>query len=289
MLLTSVARAKAYLGISDSKEDGLLGRVVASASARVEGYLRRVDSLELKERTITISATLGQRKFYLPAYPIVSVSSVKYDSTGLFTGGETTITDFQIVEDRAVVVPYGAYSVNYGVVTVAPNTVRITYTAGLAAHPVNSVWVKSADAGGTLTVGKYIQGSTSLAIGIIRARGATSITYECLSGIFQASETITEYTTYTCDPSGGVLSSATGVTATLTSRTTGSLAELHPALVEGVEMHIRYYRKNRDNFGDITVSVDNVQRMSRSDLQKDYFSLPEVRDYFSNYMNRMVD
>jgi hypothetical protein len=286
--LTSVARAKAYLGVSDSKEDGSLGRVVASASSRVEAYLRRIDSLELKERTITISATLGQRKFYLPAYPITSVASVKYDATGLFTGSEITITDFHIVEGRAVQIDalLSAYS---PISIVGPNTVRITYTGGLAAHPVNSVWVKSTDAGGTLTVGKYIQGATSLAIGIIRARGATSITIETLSGIFQAAETITEYTTYTVNTSGGVLSAATGVTASLTSCSSQSLAEAFPALVEGVELHIRYYRTNRDNFGNIQVSVDNVQRMSRSDLKADYFSLPEVRDLLSPYMNRLVD
>ena len=280
MQLTSVPRTKASLGISDSKEDGLLGRAVAAASSRVEAYLRRADALELKERTETISATLGQRKFYLRAYPITSVSSVKYDSTGLFTGSESTVTGFQITEDRAVVLPSG-------IPFVSPNSVRIVYTAGLAAHPVNSVWAKSADTGGTLAVGKYIQGSTSLAIGIIRAVAAGTITYECLSGIFQA-ETITEYTTYTQNTSGGVLSAATGVTSSLTTRTSVSLAEAHPALVEGVELHIRYYRTNKDNFGDISVSVDNVTRMSRSDLKKDYFSLPEVRDYFDQYMNRLV-
>lgn len=258
----------------------MLGRTVAAASDRVEGYLRRSGCIELKERTEIISATLGQRKFYLPAYPVTAVESVEYDASGLFAGDETAITDFQITETRAVVIPSG-------IPFVAPNSVRIVYTGGLAEHAVNSVWVKTADTGGTLSVGKYIQGATSLAIGIIRAVAPTSITYECLSGVFQA-EGVTEYGTYTCNTSGGVLSGLTGVSSNLTTRTKASLAESHAALVEGVEMFIRVSRSRLGSLGKTTVTTENDAWLSPSSLSKDVFSVPEVRDYLTDYMNRMV-
>ncbi len=279
--LTSVARAKASLGVSDSKEDGLMAQLVASASLRVASWLRRADSLELKERVAIVSPFLDQRKFYLPAYPITSVASVKYDSTGLFTGSETTVTGFFVVEGRAVVLPIG-------IPFVAPNSVKITYTGGLAASATVSVWAKSADAGGTLTVGKYIQGATSGAIGRITAVSSGSVSYENLAGVFVA-EGITEYATYDAKLQGAGLSTTTGVTSTLTSATSVCLAEIAPDLVAAVEAQIRYKRSSRFNSEKTTTGNENDTNLSPTSLAVDVFSIPQVRDDLKPYKNTLVE
>ena len=67
------------------------------------------------------------------------------------------------------------------------------------------------------------------------------MTVENYYGIFEAGETLTEYT-------GEGATGATGSTATLDSIATQSLAEAHPAIVSACEVQVRYYYKHTTDF-----------------------------------------
>lgn len=296
MNLTSLARVKNALGINTTNEDGTLSRLILSASNQITRWLKRADAIQLTSRTEYFSPTAGQMVVYPAAYPITSITSVYTDTTGAFTGDQTLIasTDYFIGEDgRSIVFKPGIiYSNGQGTVSrfaVFPHSLRIIYTGGLAASAVNSSWTKSADAGGTLAVGNYIQGETTKSVGVITARASGTISYDCIFGAFEAGETITEYGTLINSKGGNTdLKAATNVTATLTAATSQSLAETYPDLVEACEMHVRYMRSNRDSFDNINVMQDGVSKISRSDMQRDYFSMPEVRALLDHHKNKLV-
>lgn len=296
MNLTSLARLKAYLGINHEKEDGVLLRLISTASSQIQKWLRRQDGIELKSRTQYFSPSAGQASITVDFYPIASITSIYLDSTGLWTGNQTLVpsTDYLISEDgRTIVFINGLLYQNtprpLSNFQVYPKSVRIIYTAGLATSPCNSAWTTSADSGGTMAEDNYIQGETSRALGKIIDRQAGTIEYECLYGVFEAGESIAEYDSIIsegggeCQPDG-----PTGVTATLTAATSVSLAESNTDLVTACEMHVRYYRSNRDNFENVNVIQDGVTRSSRSELGKDYFSLPEIRDILDTYKNKVI-
>lgn len=296
MNLTSLARVKNALGINSTKEDGTIIRLILSASNQIERWLKRANSIQLTSRTEYFSPTAGQMVIYPAAYPITSITSIYTDSTGDFDGDETLVasTDYFIGEDgRSIVFKPGiVYSNSEGYdarFAVFPHSLRVIYTGGLSASAASSSWTKSADSGGTLAVGNYIQGATTKSLGFITARAAGTITYECIFGAFEAGETITEYGTLTNSKGGETeLAAATGVTATLTAATATSLAESYPDLVEACEMHVRFMRSNRDSFDNLNVTQDGVSKISRSDIQRDYFSLPEIRSLLDHHKNKLV-
>jgi hypothetical protein len=59
-------------------------------------------------------------------------------------------------------------------------------------------------------------------------------------------------------------------------------------LTTAAEMHVSFYRRNKDNFETISVVQDGMTRSSRSELAKDYFSLPEIRDLLDTYRNKVI-
>lgn len=296
MNLTSLARVKIALGISSSDEDGVLLRLVSTCSARIASWLKRDGALQLMSRTEYLNPTSHQTSFNLKAYPIASVTSVYTDFTGRFDGDEVLVpsTDYIISSDeRQIVFTNGfqnyAGEHNFSGFPVFPKSIRVIYIGGLASTPVTSSWTKSADAGGTMVVGNYIQGGTSGFVGCITATTSGTISYNSIWGVAEAGETISEFTSI--DKKNGFvsdLSGPTSVTATLTAVTSRCLAEAYPDLTTACEMHVRYFRSNRDSFENINVLQDGVTRTSRGDLQKDYFSLPEVRDILAPYRNRLI-
>lgn len=297
MNLTSLRRVKYALGLNKADQDHILSRLVGAASRQIAYYLRRMgkdglDALQLKSRTEYIDPIPGQRTLYPRAFPITSITSIHTDSYGRYDGDESLVDadDYLIGSDLRSIHFSSLPSVpDYGSsLPTVPRGVRLIYTAGLAADPVVSSWTKSADVGGDLTVGHYILGGDSLAVGSITARAAGTISYECLAGIFQAAETLTEYRDLDFKLQDGGLKDPTGITATLTTQTANSLAEAEPALVEACEMHIRYLFKNRNDFENIIVSRDGENRVSRADLKNTYDFLPEIRSILEPYRNRLV-
>lgn len=296
MNLTSLNRVKNALGVVSTDSDAALSRLVSTASNRIAFYLRREDAIQYTTYTEYFNPTRGQTVFRLRAYPVASITSIYTDSTGLYTGSQAlvTSTDYIIGADNKTVWFKSLSGINNPLLypagfVVYPKSLKIIYIGGIAADGVSSSWTKSSDTGGTLAVGNYIQGTTSGAVGKITARAAGTISYESIYGIFQASETITEYSALDNSISGGLgINNATGVTATLTANTALSLAETSPDLTEACDMYIRYLWRNKDTFGNISISRDGENRSSRSDMKTETSLTPEVREIVDTYRNRFI-
>lgn len=294
MNLTSLNRVKNALGVTSTDSDAVLSRLVSAASNRIAFYLRREDGIQYGTHTEYFSPARGQSVFRLKAYPVASVTSVYTDSTGLYTGSQAlvTSTDYLISEDTKTLRFATTASINNPLLNafggVYPKSLKVTYIGGLAADPVVSSWTKSADTGGSLTVGYFVLGATSGAVAKITATAAGTISLENMYGAFVA-ETITEYTALdNALSNGNGINNASGVTATLTACTAQSLAEAYPDLTEAAEMYVRYLWKNRDNFGNVLVSRDGESRTSRADLRSDAVMTPEVRELCDTYRNRYL-
>ena len=296
MNLTSLNRVKNALGVTSTDNDAALSRLVSTASNRIAFYLRRESAIQLATYTEYFNPQLGQSVFRLKAYPVYSITSVYTDSTGLYTGSQTLVasTDYLVGSDGKSIWFTLAGSINNPLLwptgrTVAPKSLRVIYIGGISADGVSSSWTKSADTGGTLAVNNFILGTTSGAVGKITARASGTISYESIYGVFVAAETITEYSALDNKLAGGQgINNATGVTATLTASTAVSLAETAPDLTQACEMYVHYLWRNKDTFGNITVSRDGENRSSRSDMKTEVSLTPEVREIADTYRNRYV-
>lgn len=295
MNLTSLNRVKNALGVTSTDSDAVLSRHIATASNRIAFYLRREDALKLESRVIYFNPARGAQVFRLPAYPATSITSVYTDSTGLYTGSQALVssTDYLIGADGKTLWFNTTAAINNPLLQafggVYPKSLKVTYTGGLAADPVVSSWTKSADTGGSLTVGYFVLGATSGAVSRITAAAAGTISLENIYGIPVAGETITEYTALDNALSGGNgINNPSGVTASLTACTAQSLAEVAPDLVNGCEMYVRYLWKNADTFGNILVTRDGESRTSRSDNKNESILTPEVREIVDTYRNRFI-
>lgn len=297
MDLTSLRRVKFALGIAKTDQDAILSRSIAAASKSILKELRRLDQggldgIQLRERTEYFDPTPDQVHFYPKAYPIASVTSLYVDGTGYYTGSQQAIesTSYVISGDGRLLainqiptLPRGWP----GLPTVEKG-LRLVYTAGLSEDAVISEWTKAADVGGTLTVGNYIQGEDSGSVGILTARAAGTLAYECLSGNFLEGETVTEYEDWIIAQQDSKSQGATGVSAVLTACTSRSLAEAHTDLVEACEMQVRFLKTNRNNFENLTVTQDGATRVSRADLKNKYGLMPEICFMIEAYYNRLV-
>jgi hypothetical protein len=245
-------------------------RWINTVSSRIEQYLNR--AVQIAATTEYFDPAYGQKEFFPKAFPITALTSVYYDSTGLWTGSETEITNCFIgTNSRSVCLP--AFVGN------EKNSIRIIYTGGLTSHGTNSTYAISTSAG-TWHTGKYVKGSSSSAMGIVRTASATSLTVEVLYGVFQAAETITEM------DSEASVGSADAV-ATISSVTTSSLAETYPDITTACEMQVRYMWQNRYNFEKSSVQKDGVsQRPQVLDIQLPL--QPEVISLLSPYKRLIV-
>ena len=292
MDLTSLRRVKYTLNITKADEDPILAALVGSASKEIVWWLRRLDQsgedgIELKSRVEYVDPTPGERTFWPLCYPIQSVTSVYTDGYGRYAGSE------QLVD--ATWYYLGGELRTLAFVTVprlpdwtgfpcVPRGMRLTYTAGLAVDPVLSVWTKT---GGTLTAGYFVRGETTGSIGRVSTTASGSLTIECLGGNFQA-ETVTEYKRLDGSAMDGGVLDASGQSCVLTACSSRCLAEAHPTLTMAAEMHVAFLRKNRDDFGNLTVSQDGATRFSRSDLKNTYEFMPEIRSLLAPYKNNLV-
>jgi hypothetical protein len=113
---------------------------------------------------------------------------------------------------------------------------------------------------GSWTVGKFITGTTSEAVGIVKAATATTITVEILYGIFEAGEALAQYDLED-------LSGSSTATATLSAITQQALAETYPDIVRACEIQVRHYWKHKDDFELSSTSKDgtNQRQLSQQD------------------------
>lgn len=282
MNLTSLARTKYALGFNDEVNDGVLLRLIATSSDRIEGYLRRRKSLELVERREYLNTTAGQRSFYLAAYPVASIASIEIDASGRYSGSEVDVSpsDYLLSADERQLV------LSRTCLSAAFRGVRVTYTGGLAPSGTLSRWTTTEQEG--LHAGKYIQGAVSGALGRLVQVGEGFLRYDSIYGIFEPGEAVKQYPDWNFvllerGPSGD--SDGDGV---LGERETENVAEKYPSLSEAAQQLVQYYWQNRDNLSNITTNFEGGSKISRSDLKTDFSFTPEIRDLLEDFRDRLI-
>ncbi len=273
--LTSYERLRRYLAGSGSNllTDSANNRRdiltwIASVSNKIQHYINR--NVETGTYTEYFDLKYGTKQFWVNSPDITSITSVKMDSIGKFDGGESTLdsSEYFIGTNNNTVTM--VYTQPY----IGNRIIQIVYVGGMAASGVQSIFVTAQT--GTWTVNKYCIGDDSQAVGLVRAQTATTLTIEVLYGVFQASETLTEY-----DEEAGT--TATGSTATLTSKSQTALCEAYPDLTMACEIEIRYLKEHKLNFEDSGTDRDattirrNNSKMHSMPLQ------PETYDILQPY------
>lgn len=286
--------------MGNPSHDVAVTRLISAGSKRIANWLKRAypngdAALALLSREEFFSPTPGQLDFYPVAYPIAEIEALHYDFTGKYAGQEVEIpADNYLISDdlRSI------HLINFPALDqlqrqtqtppVAQRGVRATLTAGLAVHPTLSIRAITPIAT-AMTVGNYVQGVLSGAIGYLIATSTTSISFELLSGVPQQGETVTEYDGWTFGLETSGPGTSTGKTAVLGAATQRSLAETHPDLVEAAEAHVDWSRRNRLDPENVIITREGVNKMSAADMQKDFFSIPYIRDLLDTYLNKMKD
>lgn len=238
MMLTSYDRMIRYLGaggssLSDNRfNKQIITNWIQSTSKQIEKYCNREFLISsYTEYFDTIKSNYIE--FRVSRYPIVTLTDVYIDCTGEFNGSESEIDDcITNKHSSSVILPYDPPVLGY-------KTLRIRYTGGLAYSATMSLYTVAIT--GSWTIGNFVIGNTSGAVGILKAQTATTFTIEILYGSFEAGETLAEYTDED-------ITNATGNTATVTTIDRHSLFELYPDIIRAAEIQIRYYWKHKDDF-----------------------------------------
>ena len=260
MLLTSYERMRRHLSAKDAdnfsdsvyhKRDSL--SIIQSVSKQVEHYCGR--EFDIRSRTEYFDCNGNEKEFFVHAPDVSTVTSVYQDPTGLYDGSEVELTDPGISVDSRSVIVDNLTALGFKAI----KGVRIIYTGGLGYHASQSIFVSS-DMSSAPTVGYYMSGSSSSAIGLVKAwvAGTTSLTLEVLYGEFETDETLTEYTTEG-------LTTASGVSGTLDSKTRTALCEAYPDLVQAVEVQCSYMYRLRNGYeqAGVTRNGDNIRDYTR--------------------------
>lgn len=260
MDLTSYERVRRYIpglssdvlaDIANNRRDIL--QWIPSVSNKIERYLNRETFIQ--EYTQFFDLKYGSTEFWIENPTISSITSVKYDPTGRFDGTETTLnsTEYFIGSRTSTVVLVSA------IPYVGPRVVRIVYSGGMALHGTRSIFAITPSA--AWTVGKFVIGDTSQAVGILRVYSASSMTVEVLYGTFIVGETLTEYTSEDA-------SDATGKTATLDSKTQTALCESFPEITAGCEMELRFIMKHKNDFENISTDQDGTTTRHTKEIKR---------------------
>ena len=134
-------------------------------------------------------------------------------------------------------------------------------------------------ASGDFTVGYYVRGSTSGALGIVRAWDTPALTVEVINGVFVAAETLTAYATAY---DTGTAPTA-GVTAVLASKTTTALCEAYPAITAAAEIEVRYLWRHALDFETTGTNADQTT-LRRGASTRQYPLQPETMDLLNPYV-----
>jgi len=240
---------------------------ISSISQNVANFLNR--ELYIETRTEYKDIGYSQLEFWIQAPPIITITSVYADSTGLWDGGESELSDYYSgVEDASVILNYPeSYS--------AKKALRIIYTGGMAYSGVQSIF--TVDTTTNWTVDKFCIGNTSGAVGIVKAIGTLALTIEVLYGIFEINETIDEY-----DDEAGV-TAGDATTATISAKTQTALCESNPDIVTACEAEIRYMWKHKFDYENAGTDKEGTT-LRRQNFAKRRLPLqPESIDLLSSY------
>jgi hypothetical protein len=268
MNLSSYQRLLRYCGGDKTLTDNATNRQqlmswLPSVSDAVEHWLNRGIQIQTSF-TEYFNVNFHTKEFYPKYIPVVSIDSIYVDSLGMWDGRESllsSVTYHPGLNGNSIVLVFARpFETNKGL--------RAIYTGGMAADGVQSIYVTTQT--GAFTVGKFIYGGSSNAIGILRATDGTNMTIEVLYGRYSIGETVYQWDTE--DGAGGSTS-----TATLNSATSLCIAEAYPEITRGVELQIRYMWKNKDRFEQATINKDGAStRRWRGQYADEAQMQPEV-------------
>lgn len=122
--LTTVAKVKEYLGITDSGSDAILATLVSGVSQYISSYCggRNFGSRSYVE---TYDTYTGRRKIFLRQIPVTAVSSVKYRS-----GTPSAPVWNTYNADSYLTYLKPGYIQFFGPLPSVPQGLQVTYTAG---------------------------------------------------------------------------------------------------------------------------------------------------------------
>jgi hypothetical protein len=251
LLLTSYERMIRYLSaingssLTDTRgQQQMIVNWIATASKQIENHLKRW--LKIDSYTEYYDTLKGNEvSLLVRGFPITTLSDVYCDPEGKYDGGEFEIENcIPNARNSGFVLPYAPPAKGY-------KTIRVRYMGGMAYHGTRSIF--TCDITGTWNVGNFAIGGTSGAVGIIKVVTLMTLTIEILYGIFELSETITEYTDEGITTIGDA-------TAEITVITQQSLVEQYPDIVRACEMQVRYYWKHKDDFELESTNRDATNR-----------------------------
>lgn len=123
--LTTTAKVKSYLEITDTSYDDEFDKIVSRASKFIQSQTHR----QLVETTYeeTIDGE-GVKELYLSEYPVISVSSIVVDDTTVYDGSSQDGNDYYIYNDSGLIIRDIAWEEDY-------QNIVVTYDAGYATIP----------------------------------------------------------------------------------------------------------------------------------------------------------
>jgi len=275
--LTSYERMRRYAAAigqdaytNDPVTERMFGVWIGAVSGKIEAFCNRRFLSE--SRTEYFDVTYNRDEYWIKSPPVTTLTSVYEDSSGQWDGGESEISDCI----------YGSNGMSVVLPSRLPWTarkgLRIIYTGGLAANGVRSVYATTG-ASGDFTVGYYVRGGTSGALGIVRAWATPALTVEVINGVFEATETLTAYATAYDTASAPTA----GVTATLASKTTTALCEAYPEITTAAELEVRYMWKHSLDFETTGTNADQTT-IRRGGSTRQYPLQPETMDLLNPYV-----
>lgn len=278
MLLSSYQRLRRYLGESDGSylTDNIYNKRnitnwIAAVSMAIENYCGR--RFHIESRTEYFTVDYDVRRYYVDAPPISTITSVYEDSSGLFDGStESELSDYFTDEHGQAIV------LDQSLEYISPKAVRVIYTGGLAYHGTRTTLV--VDDCSAFTADNYVIGATSGATGIVVSAATTALVVENLFGVFEASETLTEYS----DEEGN---SATGESCVVASISQQSLAEAYPDIVMACEMQVRFMRQHQYDYEN-QGRVQDGTTLRRSPTSRILSLEPEVVAMIEHYKRTIL-
>ena len=277
MLLSSLRRMRLHLaGLGEDtlenslKNNRIITQWLTSTSKQIEFYLNRW--LTIGTYTEYFDLKYHKREFWVRATPVTGITSLYADPTGLFTGGESEITDNYIGENENSVVMYAplTYTNKRGV--------RIIYTGGLANQGYSIVLTLMSIPNTAPTTGNYISNGNG-SIGIVTSWDAINknLTLENYYGSFSKGDTLTEYSDEAC-------TTVTGMSGTVSAIYQKSICNDFPELAMACEMQTRYNIRHALDFENAGTNKDGTTfrrwRVPSSDVM---VLLPEVVDLIGQY------
>jgi hypothetical protein len=272
--LTSLSRFKARYGFKND-QDIVLDTMIASISSQVESYCRH----NFLKTTYTEQFPFfeGKRQFPVRGYPIASVTEVAVDFRGMFQGNQTVLNadTYWVQPDAEYQWPRTVFlNLNPNWV-VAPMlsanrtaSLRTIYVGGYGEHATTFQGTISGS-GGTVVAGDSVTGPNGT--GTVKTISGSAIGIEILTGTFAATDSITNGTWV----------------RTLATKTTKTLIEEVPDLVDAVETQVRWQWKIMTDPGYKTAEQGRTDRFTPAELKVSFTFLPEVRLALDKYKNRL--